>query len=264
MLELKKDIIHPESGNAILTVCENPQIGTWGMHKQTIIEAPVHLGRSQIETGFIGAFTYINSRSVHAVTTNCCIEAQSIGRFCMFGHAVNVGFGGHPIDFLSSHVAFRHDYNKFYYTHGWMKTPPQDELNIFREKYKQSSYKPLPIVGNDVWIGYGVSILNGVTVNDGAVVAAGAVVTNDVPPYAVVGGNPARIIKYRFDDKTIEKLLEIKWWDYGPDICYGLDITNPDSILFELEERIKSNNYPKYNPPRVIIDFEKNNLLIDE
>ena len=70
------------------------------------------------------------------------------------------------------------------------------------------------IIENDVWIGAKSTIMPGVKINSGAVVAAGSVVTKDVPPYAVVGGNPARIIKYRFTEKQIEKLLKIAWWDW--------------------------------------------------
>lgn len=68
------------------------------------------------------------------------------------------------------------------------------------------------IIQNDVWIGYGVTILSGVTVHNGAVIAAHATVTKDVPPYAIVAGNPARVIKYRFDPETIERLQRIQWW----------------------------------------------------
>ena len=70
------------------------------------------------------------------------------------------------------------------------------------------------VIGNDVWIGRRSIILSGITIGDGAVIAAGSVVTKDVPAYAVVGGNPARIIKNRFDDDTIAGLLEIQWWDW--------------------------------------------------
>lgn len=70
------------------------------------------------------------------------------------------------------------------------------------------------VIGNDVWVGYGAIILSGITIGDGAVVGAGAVVSRDVPPYAVVVGNPARIVKYRFDKPLIEYLLQVRWWDW--------------------------------------------------
>jgi hypothetical protein len=70
------------------------------------------------------------------------------------------------------------------------------------------------IVGNDVWVGAGAIILSGVKIGSGAIVGAGAVVVNDVPPYAIVAGNPARIIKFRFTQEQIEKLLKIGWWDW--------------------------------------------------
>lgn len=71
------------------------------------------------------------------------------------------------------------------------------------------------IVGNDVWIGYEAVILSGVTIGDGAIVGSRAVVTKDIPPYTIVGGVPAKPIRKRFDDVTIAKLLELKWWDWS-------------------------------------------------
>lgn len=68
------------------------------------------------------------------------------------------------------------------------------------------------LIGNDVWIGMNVTIMDNVKIGDGAVVAASAIVTKDVPPYAIVGGNPAKIIKYRFDSATIERLIKSQWW----------------------------------------------------
>lgn len=70
------------------------------------------------------------------------------------------------------------------------------------------------VIGNDVWIGYGATILPGVTIGDGAVVAARAVVTRDVPPYAIVGGVPARLLRHRFPEETVRLLLRIAWWDW--------------------------------------------------
>lgn len=69
-------------------------------------------------------------------------------------------------------------------------------------------------IGNDVWIGYRAVILSGVTLGDGVVVGAGAVVTKDAPPYSIVAGNPAKVIRYRFDEDVIEALLRIKWWEW--------------------------------------------------
>ena len=76
-------------------------------------------------------------------------------------------------------------------------------------------------VGNDVWIGYEAVILSGVTIGDGAIVAARSVVTKDVPPYTVVGGVPARPIRRRFGQETIDALLELKWWDWPPEKLSG-------------------------------------------
>ena len=70
------------------------------------------------------------------------------------------------------------------------------------------------IIGNDVWIGRNAIIMDGVEIGSGAVVASGAIVTKDVPPYAIVGGVPAKVIRYRFDEQTIERLIESRWWDY--------------------------------------------------
>lgn len=72
-------------------------------------------------------------------------------------------------------------------------------------------------IGNDVWIGYRALLMPGVSVGDGAIIGAGSVVTGDVPPYAVVAGNPARIVRMRFDDRSIRQLLELRWWDWSPE-----------------------------------------------
>ena len=70
------------------------------------------------------------------------------------------------------------------------------------------------MIGNDVWIGTRVMLLGAITIGDGAIIGAGSVVTKDVPPYAVVAGNPARVLHYRFPQEIINKLLEIKWWNH--------------------------------------------------
>jgi len=80
-------------------------------------------------------------------------------------------------------------------------------------EYADKDNKIPVIIGNDVWIGYGVSIIEGVTIADGAVILANATVTKYVPPYAIVGGVPAKIVGYRYEDDVIKKLLDIRWWE---------------------------------------------------
>jgi acetyltransferase-like isoleucine patch superfamily enzyme len=90
------------------------------------------------------------------------------------------------------------------------------EKNIFSipEREDASITKGKISIGHDVWIGAGAQIMSGVRIGNGAVIAAGAIVVKDVPDYAIVAGNPAEIKKFRFDDKTVEQLLELKWWDW--------------------------------------------------
>ena len=90
-------------------------------------------------------------------------------------------------------------------------------LEVVKRMYAEKLGKDLfeTIIGNDVWIGEKVFIKDGIRVGDGAIIGAGAIVTKDVPPYAIVAGVPARIIRYRFDEDVILKLLKIQWWDWS-------------------------------------------------
>jgi len=89
-------------------------------------------------------------------------------------------------------------------------------------------------IGNDVWIGVGAILLPGVTIGDGAIVSAGAVVAGDVPPYAIVGGSPARVLRRRFDSDTIAAMLRIRWWDWSDDLVAARmrAIMSPDIAAF--------------------------------
>lgn len=124
-------------------------------------------------------------------------ERVSIGKFCSFSPGVQILMSGnHPIDTVSS------------YPFASLKDLWPGALG------ECPTAKGDVQIGHDVWVGLDAVILSGVTVGDGAVIAAKAVVTKDVPPYAIAAGNPARIVKYRFDEDTIQMLLEVQWWHW--------------------------------------------------
>ena len=127
------------------------------------------------------------------------VDKLFIGKYCSIGSGavfMMAGNQGHRMDWVSTFP--------FYY-----------QANIFKTSKNAYVKSGDTIIGDDVWIGSEAMIMAGVTIGSGAVVAARAVVTKDVPPYAVVGGNPAQILKYRFDEESIVKLLTLKWWDWS-------------------------------------------------
>ncbi|WP_416370947.1 CatB-related O-acetyltransferase [Vibrio cholerae] len=109
------------------------------------------------------------------------------------------------------------------------------------------------VIGNDVWIGQNVSLKAGIKIADGAVIAANAVVTKDVPPYAVVGGIPAKVIKYRFSESEICQLLELKWWNYNYKDFVGMDLNFSGVQLCDyFEKHLPMLN--KYQPNKIILN----------
>jgi virginiamycin A acetyltransferase len=123
-----------------------------------------------------------------------------IGKFCAIAREVKFIMNGanHKLDGIST-------YPFSIFSNGWERVTP---------KIEDLPFKGDTIVGNDVWIGYDSLIMPGVTIGDGAIIAARSVVVNDVAPYTIVGGNPARAIKTRFSEEKISMLLDIKWWDW--------------------------------------------------
>jgi len=153
-------------------------------------------------------------------------ENTSIGKYCSIADGVAIGTSFHPSDRLSTHpfTYFRDEEHQF----GEI-VPPAEKIVPFQ------TTKPIKI-GNDVWIGRSAIIMDGVHIGDGAIIGAGAVVTKDVPPYAIVGGVPARLIRYRFDEKTIKRLLAARWWDYPEDfIANKLPFDDVEACLDILE-----------------------------
>lgn len=142
----------------------------------------------------VGDYTYIAPES--------SFNNSTIGKFCSIAWGVKAGMGRHPVNYISTSPVFYAQRNAL--------------GTAFALQDSFEEYYPV-VIGNDVWIGAETLIMDGVTVGDGAIIAAKSLVNRDVPPYAVVGGIPARVIKYRFEPDIIEKLLEMKWWNWSDD-----------------------------------------------
>ena len=132
------------------------------------------------------------------VSYSCIINNCKIGKFCSIARSVKIGLGKHPINFISTSPLFYSPTNP-------LKIVLSKEL-----KYKESETVN---IGNDVWIGANVIVLDGVTIGNGAVIGANSVVNKDVLPFSIVGGVPAKEIKKRFPQIIINAIEESKWWD---------------------------------------------------
>lgn len=173
--------------------------------RHSIIRKGSEVGASVV----LGDYSYISGPRSY-------VEQATIGKYCSIARQTIIGVSGH--------------------NYQWVTTSPiitSTHYGIIDHNIAEPQHNA-PVIGNDVWIGMNAIILRGVTIGDGAVVAAGAVVTKDVEPYSIVGGNPAKHIKYRFSKSTIEKLLEIKWWNWSSE-----KIRAHSALFYDTENFIK-------------------------
>lgn len=203
MVKYMKEIVH-----GIKQFIHRRKVGRacrFGLHvtidSKAIFEGANRLGRNTVFlNSTIGYASYVSDHSF--------IKNTTIGRYTCIANNVLTVAGNHPLSFVSTHPAF----------YSVVQSPSYVDKQKYEEfEYIDSTTKKSIKIGNDVWIAARVTILEGVKIADGAVVAAGAVVTKDVPPYAIVGGIPAKVIKYRFNEEEIYKLLQLKWWDKSQD-----------------------------------------------
>ena len=173
-------------------------------------------GRIQVSNSYLGDYSYVgrDSRLIHA----------EIGKFCSIASESIIGMGTHTLDKISTSSIFTEAKNGT--KHSWVKS---STVNPYKRV----------IIGNDVWIGTRAIVLGGVTIGDGAVVGAGAIVTKDVPPFAIVVGVPAKVIRFRFSQEQIEAIMQHPWWSLPDEklkenISFFQDSDDLDAIIKEL------------------------------
>ncbi len=179
------------------------------MHPRVGFLKPLLAGRTNIE---VGEFTYYDDPAGPEHFAERCVlyhydfvgDRLVIGRFCALAQGVVFVMNGanHAMSGFSTFP-----FNIF--GHGWEQG--------FDVTTWEAENRGDTTVGHDVWMGMGAMVMPGVTIGHGAIVAARSVVTHDVPPYAIVGGNPARTMRMRFDERTVERLLAVAWWDWPLD-----------------------------------------------
>jgi acetyltransferase-like isoleucine patch superfamily enzyme len=184
-----------------------------------IINSEIHI-TSKIESGSNIVNTTMNKHSFCGY--NCEIANAEIGSFCSIANGVVIGGGIHPYSWVSMSPAF------------------YEGRDSIKKKYSKHSRQQIKktIIGHDVWIGQNALIKQGVNIGTGAVIGMGAIVTRDVEPYTIVGGNPAKVIKTRFNEEIINSLLESKWWTFEEEILkdYAKHFKNPIEFLKNLKQ----------------------------
>jgi len=176
----------------------------------------------------IGAYTYLGE--------GCLIGGGVIGRYCSIAPGVKIGLGEHEPSHVSMHPIFfgsKHSFNI------------PDGIGTARDLTLRKHQ--IPRIGNDVWIGANAIICRGVNIGNGAIIAAGSIVRHDVEPYSIVGGVPAKYIKKRFPDELIDKLQNIKWWDYDLSTFIGLDASDTQSFISNINPETSTKaSYKKF------------------
>lgn len=175
---------------------------------------------SKVESGT----TFISSSmgSYSFCGYDCEIINTDIGSFCSIANGVVIGGTMHPLDWVSTSPVFYDN---------------KDSVKTKFSRYERPLQKRT-VIGSDVWIGRNAILKQGITIGTGAVIGMGAVVTKSVPPFAIVVGNPAAIIKYRFDEQTIIRLLRSEWWNLDSKTLKALGVhsRNPDLFLSALDK----------------------------
>ena len=173
-------------------------------------------------------------------------DDMPVGRYCSIAYGLMVMMGNHPLDAVST-SSFVYDrvfpiFTKCLDDHGVR------EFQRFSLPPTRPNRNDLPLIGHDVWIGANATLARGIVVGTGSVVGAAAVVTKSVPPYMVVAGNPARVIKSRFPEALVERLLASAWWRYKLSDFAGLPLDRPEMFLDELQRKLEDKRIAPFTP----------------
>lgn len=197
------------------------KIGADSRIYQSTIRGPLYLNKNtQVgPDADVGAWFGMNE--------SCFIARATIGRYCAIGARTSINPFNHPTDWLSI-AEFQYHPRSF----DWVP-----EYRDFERLERTPDMFRKVTVGSDVWTGHNVNVTAGVSIGDGAVIAAGSVVTKDVPPFAIVAGVPATVKRLRFSEKTVERLLRVRWWDMELRELSGLPFRDVERCLDLIEER---------------------------
>jgi len=196
------------------------------MPRNSRIEAPASLKWTGFDHSLVlGAFSY--------QVSGYCFAAR-IGRYCSFGEEVQIGRQNHPLTWASTSPAF-YVHDRLFDLDGGFEGAGDYHSYRFKNSEPPTRVR-VTTIGNDVWIGHGAYVCAGVTIGDGAIVAAHSVVSRDVPPYAVVAGNPAVIKRYRLPPELIAAMQSGRWWRFAPWQLTHLDMCDPKAFCAGLSE----------------------------
>lgn len=186
----------------------------------------------------LGAYSYAHSH----------FRVDRIGRYCSIGANIRVMGNAHPVDWVTtSPLTYRARRRA-----RWQVRQPQDHALSFNDSPGRL------IIGHDVWIGQDVLLRGGITIGTGAIIGAGSVVTRDVGPYQIVAGNPARLIRNRFEPELAQAMLDSRWWMFDPDDLIDLPFDNPTAFLAAFAQRDGLIEKPlDYGPLRRHLDIAR-------